>query len=147
MLKAWRTTVVVVCTLVVAAGCSLVAQPDVAAWDGKARQAAADAASEVATVRLALDTARADRAWASYTQVLVADAEKALATVQDDMARLQVPSGREEDAADLTELLDGAAGAVRAARQDVVEGRYDDPRLLDELDRAGDRLTRAEDRW
>lgn len=147
MLKAWRTTVVVVCTLVVAAGCSLVAQPDVAAWDGKARQAAADAASEVATVRLALDTARADRAWASYTQVLVADAEKALATVQDDMARLQVPSGREDDAADLTELLDGAAGAVRAARQDVVEGRYDDPRLLDELARAGDRLTRAEDQW
>lgn len=147
MLKAWRTAAVVVWTLAVTAGCSLVGQPDVAAWDERAHRAVTDATSEVATARLAVETARDERAWSSYTLVLVAEAEKAMGTVQDDLSRLQVPTGRGADADDLEALLDEAADAVQAARQRAVEGRYDDPELLEALDRAGDRLARAEGRW
>lgn len=147
MTEARRTAVAVVCILAATSGCSLVGQPDVAAWDEKARRAVTDATSEVATARLAVETARDERAWSSYTLVLVADAEKAMGTVQDDTSRLQVPPGREKDAEDLETLLDRAATAVQGARQHAVEGQYDDPALLDALDRAGDGLARAESRW
>ena len=64
-MKAWRTTAVVVPFLVTVlaatSGCSLVGQPDVAAWDQKAHQAVTDATSEVATDRLAVQTAREER--------------------------------------------------------------------------------------
>lgn len=146
-MSAWRTTAAAVCAAAVTSGCSLVGQPDVAAWDDDARRAVTDATSEVATVRLAVETARDERAWSSYTLVLVAEAEKAMGTVQDDMSRLQVPSGRDRAAADLEALLDEASTAVQDARQHAVEGRYDDPAVLDALDRAGDRLARAESRW
>ena len=150
-MRAWRTTAVVVSSLVTVlaatSGCSLVGRPDVAAWDQKAHQAVTDATSEVATARLAVGTARDERTWSSYTTVLVADAEKAMGTVQDDASRLQVPAGRDEDAKDLEALLDEAATAVQDARQQAVDGRYDDPAVLDALDRAGDRLERAESRW
>ena len=147
MMGAWRTTVVVVCVLAATSGCSLVGQPDVAAWDEQAHQAVTDATSEVATARLAVQTARDERVWSSYTLVLVADAEKAMGTVQDDTSRLQVPPGRDRDAKDLATLLDDAAAAVQDARQHAVEGRYDDPALLDVLDRAEDRLAWAGSRW
>lgn len=147
MMSARRTTAVVVCVLAATSGCSLVAQPDVAAWDERARQAVTDATSEVATARLAVETAREERAWSTYTLVLVADAEEAMGTVQDDVSRTQVPDGRDDAAKDLEALLDEAAGAVREARRHAVEGRYDDPGLRDVLDRAGERLARAEDRW
>lgn len=147
MMSARRTAAVVVCVLAATSGCSLVGQPDVAAWDARAHRAVTDATSEVATARLAVETARDERAWSSYTMVLVAEAEKAMGTVQDDLSRLQVPSGRDEDADDLETLLDEAAGAVQDARQHAVEGQYDDPALLDALDRASDRLARAASRW
>lgn len=147
MMSAWRTTVVVVCVLAATSGCSLVRQPDVAAWDAKAHQSVTDATSEVATVRLAVETARDERAWSSYTLVLVAQAEEALGTVQEDLSRLQVPPGRDRDAAELEALLDEAATAVQDARQQAVEGRYDVPAVLDALDDAGDRLAGAESRW
>ncbi|TWG96770.1 hypothetical protein L615_004100000270 [Nocardioides sp. J9] len=151
MMSAWRTTAVVVCflawVLAVASGCSLVGQPDVAAWDQKARQAVTDAASEVATARLAVETARDDRTWSSYTTVVVAQAEEAMGTVQDDVSRLQVPPGRAQDADDLEALLDAASSAVQDARQHAVAGEHDDRDLLDRLDRVGERLTRAETRW
>lgn len=147
MMRARRTTAVVVCVLAVTSGCSLVGQPDVAAWDAKAHRAVTDATSEVATVRLAVETAREERAWSSYTRVLVAQAEEALGTVQEDLSRLQVPPGRDRDAADLATLLDEAATAVQDARQQAVEGRYDAPAVLDALDDASDRLARAESRW
>ncbi|WP_207009130.1 hypothetical protein [Nocardioides aromaticivorans] len=155
MMRAWRTTVVVVPFLVpflvtvlaATSGCSLVGQPDVAAWDQEARQAVTDATSEVATARLAVETAHEERTWSSYTVVLVADAEKAMGTVQDDASRLQVPAGRDQDAEDLEALLDEAATAVQDARQHAVDGRYDDRAVLDALDRAADRLERAESRW
>lgn len=151
MMRAWRTTVVVVplvvTVLAAASGCSLVGQPDVAAWDQKAHQAVTDATSEVATARLAVQTAQDERTWSSYTTVLVADAEKAMGTVQDDTSRMQVPAGRDKDAKDLEALLDEAATAVQDARQQAVDGRYDDPAVLAALDRAVDRLDRAGSRW
>ncbi|HWJ09973.1 MAG TPA: hypothetical protein VNS46_11380 [Nocardioides sp.] len=142
-----RSTVVVALLPWVVSGCSLVAQPDTAGWDRSARQAVTDATSEVATTRLAVETAHEERAWSTYTLVVVAEAEEAMGTVQDDVSRLQVPAGRGDDADDLEALLDDAAGAVQEARQHATDGRYDDPRLLELLDRVEEQLSRAEDRW
>ncbi|KRC59679.1 MULTISPECIES: hypothetical protein [unclassified Nocardioides] len=147
MSTARRTAVVAVLPALVlaalATGCGLVAQPDSTAWDDHAEQAVSDATSEVATARLALETARRERAWSSYTVVLVAQAEESLGTVQDDLSRLQVPPGRDDEAARLDALLDEAATAVEDARSSAVEGRYDDRRVLDALDRVTGRLEDA----
>lgn len=124
-------------------GCSLVEEPDVAAWDQQAAQALEDAASEVATTRLALETAARERVWSSYTTVLVADAEEAIATVADDLARVQAPAGRTEQAVDVGALMDRAVATVRAARSLVVQGRYDDPATVDDLDRVATELEDA----
>ena len=51
MMSARRTTAAVVCAVALTPGCSLVGQPDVAAWDDDAHRAVTDATSEVATVR------------------------------------------------------------------------------------------------
>ncbi|KRA31180.1 MULTISPECIES: hypothetical protein [unclassified Nocardioides] len=115
--------------------CSLVEEPDAAAWDQQAAQALEDAASEVATTRLALETAAQERVWSSYTTVVVADAEEAIVTVADNLARVQAPAGRTEQAADVGALMDRAVASVRAARSLAVQGRYDDPASIDELDR------------
>ena len=60
---------------------------------------------------------------------------------QEVVVRLQ------QDAKDLEALLDEAATAVQDARQLAVDGQYDDRGVLDALDRAGDRLARAQSRW
>lgn len=141
----WRRTVVAVALALASAGasCSSVDRPDVAAWDTSAEQALSDASSEVATARLALDTAARERTWSSYTVVLVAQAEEAMATVEDDLARLQVPDGRTEEAAEVLALLGEATSAVRDARADTVEGKYDDRATRDALAEVATALTRA----
>lgn len=141
----WRTTVVAVwLSLVTAfAGCSLVDEPDAAAWDEHASRALGDAASEVGTARIALETAAKERAWASYTTVLVAQAEEAVATVADDLAVVQVPPSREQRAGEVDSLIEDAVEAVREARSLAVRGRYDEPEVVDELDRLADELESA----
>lgn len=136
-----RTTVVAVWLVqaAVLAGCSLVDEPDAAEWDAQAEKALKGAASEVGTTRLALDTAARERAWASYTTVLVVQAEHGVATVADDLAVVQVPRGREQRAEEVDLLMDDAVAAVREARSLALRGTYDDPDVADELDRlAGD---------
>ncbi len=139
-MRPWRTTVVAVALAAALplAGCSMVSQPDAAAWDQQAERSLSDAASQVDTARLALETAREERTWSSYTVVLVAQAEEAMGTAQDDLSRLQVPPARAQRAEEVASLLDEAATAVEDARAHAVAGRYDDERLrtrLSDLDR------------
>lgn len=140
MTGAWRTTVVAVALTATLTGCSLVEQPDAKAWDDRAEQALTDAVGQVRTARLALDSAQRERTWSSYTVVLVAQAEEAMGTVQDDLSRLQVPAARAERAERVEQLLDDASAAVEAARAAAVAGRYDDAALREELTELGDRL-------
>lgn len=141
----WRKTVVAVGLVVASAAsaCSSVDQPDAADWDARAEQALTDASSEVATSRLAIRTAARERAWSSYTVVLLAQAEEAMGTVEDDLARLQVPAARAERAEDVLDLLEEATTAVRDARARSVEGEYDDRATLDALDDVASSLRRA----
>lgn len=140
MSGAWRTTVVAVALAATLTGCSLVEQPDAKAWDDRAEQALTDAVGQVRTARLALDSARRERTWSSYTVVLVAQAEEAMGTAQDDLSRLQVPTARAERAERVEQLLDDASTAVEDARAAAVAGRYDDPALRQELTDLGTRL-------
>jgi len=135
MRRLLRTTVVAVSLLMLSAGCSLVSRPDAAGWDQQAERALDDAASEVGTARLALRGAQDDRAWSSYTTVLVAEAEEAAATAEEDLAAVQVPGTRADAASSALELLGKAADATREVRQLAVRGRYDDPALADRLAR------------
>jgi hypothetical protein len=141
----WRRTVAAVGLALAStgAGCATVERPDAADWDTRAAQALTDASSEVATTRLAMETAGRERAWSSYTVVLVAQAENAMATVEDDLARLQAPAARAERAEDVLDLLAEATSAVRDARALTVEGEYDDQATLHELEDVASALTRA----
>lgn len=125
------------------AGCGVVSRPDPTAWDDRAAQALTDAGSEVATARLALESAREGRTWSSYTIVLLAEAEEAAGTVEEDLSRLQVPAGRADAATHVLDLLDQAVDLVGEARAHAVAGKYDDQALVDELDRLADELRQA----
>lgn len=152
MSRLLRTTVVAVslAALLAPAGCSVVSAPDPAGWDRSAAQALDDASGEVGTARLALRAAADDRTWSSYTTVLVAEAEEAAGTAEEDLARLQVPAARTDASETALDLLGQAAEATRRVRALAVAGRYDDPGLADRLSRLGTALdeeaTRAEHR-
>lgn len=142
-----RPTVVAVLVallvLLLLAGCGVVSRPDATAWDDRAAQALDDVGSEVATARLALESASEARTWSAYTTVLVAEAEEATGTAAEDLARLQVPDGRIDAAARVLDLLDRAVDLVAEVRAHVVDGEHDDQELLDELDRLSDQLRQA----
>ncbi|MBM7516363.1 hypothetical protein [Nocardioides nitrophenolicus] len=125
------------------AGCGVVSRPDPTAWDDQATQALTDAGSEVATARLALESARRGRTWSAYTTVIVAEAEEAAGKAEQDLARLQVPPGRADDAAQVLDLLDQAVDLVGEARAHAVAGRYDDRALVERLDHLSDQLRQA----
>ena len=129
--------------LLLLSGCGVVSKPDASAWDDQATQALTDAGSEVATARLALESARKERTWSAYTTVLVAEAEEAAGKIDDDLSRLQVPAGRTDDAAKVLDLLDQAVDLVGEARSHAVAGRYDDKALVERLDHLSDDLEQA----
>lgn len=142
MKRLQRPAVVAVLVLLLA-GCGVVSRPDATAWDHQAAQALTDAASEVATARLALESARKERTWSSYTTVLVAEAEEAAGKVEEDLSRLQVPDGRTDEATKVLDLLDRAVDLVGEARAHAVDGKYDDKALVDHLDDLSDELRKA----
>lgn len=142
-----RRTVVAVLLVLAAlaagplAACTVIEEPAAADWDHSAERALSDMASEVGSARLALDTARRERLWPPYALVLVTEAEEAAGTVEEDLSRLQVPPQREQQAEQVLDLLAVAVTTVSEARSRAVEGRYDDPALLDRMERLASRLT------
>jgi len=143
-----RRTVAAACALLALTltGCGVVDRPDPAGWDQQAGTALEDAASQVATARLALRSAARERTWSTYTTVLVAEAEEAAASTEEDLSRVQVPRPRRSAAARVQELLSRAVDAVAQAREHAVDGVYDDAALLDELDRVDAALEHEHDR-
>lgn len=129
--------------LVGMAGCSVVDRPDTAAWDSQARTALTDAAGEVATARLVLETAADGETWSSYAVVTLADAEEAADTLASDLAKVQPPAARREEADQVLDLLQAASSAVREARQAALEEAYDDEALVTRLTTLGKALERA----
>lgn len=125
------------------AGCGVVSQPDTKAWDEQVQTTLADAASEVATARLALRSAHDDRVWSPYALVLVTESEKAADKLESQLASLQPPTSRQQQAEDVLDLLASATSAVREAREAAVDKKYDDPALDSKLAKLHDALEQA----
>jgi hypothetical protein len=125
------------------AGCGLVEQPDPAAWDSEARTTLTDAAGEVATARLVLETAANREVWSSYAVVTLVDAEEAAEKLETDLAKLQPPPERRRQAEDVLDLLAAATTAVREAREAAVDQEYDDADLVAKLTTLKEALERA----
>ena len=118
---------------ILGAGCTVrTSAPD--DWDTTAQKALEEAASLVASSRLALETRRDDEAWDAYATILLTDAEKAVATAVDSVGTLQPPPERADAAEEVEELLDRAASAIQTARRALV-GDQPLADLIDGLDR------------
>lgn len=115
------------------AGCT-VTEPSPDDWRSTAQSALEEAASLVATSRLALDTDREDKVWDAYALTLLSDAEKAMSTAVDSVTTLQPPPEVAAETEDVEALLDRAATAVQAVRRTLVGELPIDDELLDGLD-------------
>ena len=131
-------TVLVVLTT---AACT-VDQPGPEAWRDLARQSLDDVASEVATTRLTLTQLAEDRLPTSYGVTVLVGAEQALSTAEQGLASTQPPEGLDRRADRLLVLIGRAGDAVQQAREAVVAGRLDMPRLVVHLRRLQDTLDR-----
>lgn len=126
--------VVVVLVAVLAGACS-VREPDTADWRELARTSLSDAASEVATLHLTLQSVRDGEIWSSYAVTVAAQAEKAIGTAEESLSSVQPPAGRHDDTEDLLGMLDRAMDAVRAGRADLVAGTEVDAAVIRRLGR------------
>lgn len=134
-----RVAVLLLLTAVVA-GCGTVKEPDPEDWDETARTALTDAASEVETVRLTLQTDQDDHLWRAYAVVVLADAEKAVGTAEDSVTTLQPPPQRTGAADKVANLLASASDVVEKARQALVADHRIESDLLHRLDVLAGRL-------
>lgn len=117
-------------------------QPGPEAWRDLARQSLEDVASEVATAELTLIQLAEDRLPVSYGVTVLVGAEQALSTAEDGLASVQPPEGLDRRADELLVLIGRAGDAVRQARESVVAGRLELPRLVDLLRRLQDTFDR-----
>jgi hypothetical protein len=118
------------------AGCGLVpSRPDPQAFTTSARQGLGDAASEVATVKLALQEQQKDHLVGKYTVTTVTNSEEALGKAQDSVLTKQPPSSKQQAFDRISDLLGDAGDLVTEARIALVadqEQQY--PALVDRLE-------------
>ncbi len=140
-----RAAVALVVALLVGvlAGACSVREPDTADWRELARTSLSDAASDVATLHLTLQSVRDGEIWSSYAVTVAAEAEKALGIAEESLSSVQPPAGRHDDTEDLLGMLDRAMDAVRAGRADLVAGTDVDAAVIRRLGRLA---TALEDR-
>lgn len=124
------------------AGCGLVpSRPDGPAWDQAARQSLEDAASEVATVKVALEQQQKGHLLGKYGVTTVTDSEEALGLAQDSILTQQPPTSRQEGFDKVAAALGDAGDLVTEARIALVR---DDTRayagLVHRLDAMSGRL-------
>lgn len=137
----WAAALAAVLVLVgLVAGCGTVKEPDPEDWDESARVALTDAASQVATVRLTLESQRRDDVWYGYAVVVLADSEEAVGMSEDKVTTLQPPPQRAKVSAKVTSLLATASDVVEKARQTLVAKQPISDDLLRRLDVLSDRL-------
>ncbi len=115
--------------------CTAVSRPDADAWRDHARQALEDVASEVATARLTLTQLDEGQLPAAYGVAVLAETEKGIGTAEESLASLQAPSGLGARATRLLAVIGHAVDAVQRVREAVVDGAYEQPELVAELDR------------
>lgn len=122
-------------------GCGAVKEPDPEDWDETARTSLTDAASELATVRLTLESQRRDDVWYAYAVVVLADSEEAVGKAEDKVTTLQPPPQRAKVSATVTSVLATASDVIEKARQTLVAKQPIDDDLMRRLDVLSDRLT------
>jgi len=128
--------------LVTLTGC-LATTDEAAGWREDARVAAGDTHSQLMTVRLVL--VERDGLLGRYDATVVRDAEEAVGTASDDLAKSQPPRALRPTYDRLTTLLDDAGSLVAEARTAVGErdtSRYAD--LVRRIERLAPRVERME---
>lgn len=128
--------------LALSSGCGLTpSRPDSAAWSQAARQALEDVASEVATVKVAVEQQERGRQLGKYAVVTATTSEEALGKAADSLLTQQPPASRRDDYDRVSTALGDAEDLVAGARIALVagdSGRY--AGLAHRLDRMADRL-------
>lgn len=132
---------VVLLLLGLVSGCGTVKEPDPEDWDETARTSLTDAASELATARMTLESQRRDDVWYGYAVVVLADSEEAVGKAEDKVTTLQPPPQRAKVAAKVTSVLATASDVIEKARQTLVAKQPIDDDLMRRLDVLSDRLT------
>jgi hypothetical protein len=118
-------------------------------YEHKAAATAGAAASSVATVDLAVQTAQAGDAFATYLSVLISNAEDELAATTATFSAIEPPDDSSLVVrAELLDILADATDAVAAARIAIRNSTgADDAQLIDALNQAGNRLQDFEVRF
>ena len=118
-------------------------------YEHKAAATASTAASSVATVDLAMQTAEAGDAFATYLSVLISNAEDELAATTSTFSAIEPPDDSSLAVrAELLDILSDATDAVAAARIAVRNSTDADyAELIDALNQAGNRLQDFEVRF
>ncbi|MGZ4728209.1 MAG: hypothetical protein ACXWB2_10865 [Acidimicrobiales bacterium] len=118
-------------------------------YEHKAAATAGTAASSVATVDLAMQTAQGGDAFATYLSVLISNAEDELGAATSTFSAIQPPDDSSLTVrAELLDILDGATDAVAAARIAVRNSTdADAAQLIDALNQSTSRLQDFEIRY
>lgn len=118
------------------AGCGVIpSRPDPHAWTKSARQALEDTASEVSTVKVALQEQQKDRLVGKYAVTTLVNSEEAVGKAQDSVLTKQPPSSKQQAFDRISDLLGDAGDLVTEARIALVadqEQQY--PALVDRLE-------------
>jgi hypothetical protein len=113
----------------------------------QASRSAESAASEIETIKLAVQTQLAGDAWWRFTDVVVTDSESALDSIESTLASRQPPS--DETAAVRATVVSALGDAVDLAAEARIAVRQHDESQLDQLvsalDDMSSRLTRLEE--
>ncbi len=118
-------------------------------YEHKAANTAGTAASSVATVDLAMQTAQKGDAFATYLSVLISNAEDELGATTSTFSAIQPPDDSSLAVrAELLDILSGATDAVAAARIAVRNSTDADyAQLIDALNVSAERLRDFEGRY
>lgn len=109
--------------------------PDGNTWRYKARLAAGDVTSEVATAKLVLQQELKKSQLGPYERVTLTYSDEAASQAAGSVAALQPPPEEEKRATRVTDVLEKAAGLVTDARVAVTSGnRGDYPGIIKDLD-------------
>jgi hypothetical protein len=104
-------------------GCGLVPnRPDAEGWTVAARQSLEDAASEVATVRVATEQQQKGRQLGAYGVVTATTSEEALGKAADSILAQQPPASRRDALDRVSQALGDAGDLVSEARIALVRG-------------------------
>ena len=119
--------------------------PDRAVWTDQARHALSDVQGEVATLQLVLRQQGRDELPQNYQQIAAIDSEEAIGTTAESFSSVQPPAGADRRYRQVTSLLSDASDLAAETRIAIVrEDTSEFPKLLDDLGKASDDLSRTQ---